>query len=92
MKVEVHFVGLFSRYIGEKERAFDIPDGSSAGDLLRLIGNEYCSRLPPNLWNTDSGRFHRSIRLAINGRPTPDETQLLQDGDNILLIFALAGG
>lgn len=92
MQVLVHFAGLFRHYVGEKERVFDIPDGSSAGDLLRLIGNEYAARLPKNLWDEESGRFHRSIRLARNGSPTSDETELLQDGDDILLIFALAGG
>jgi molybdopterin converting factor small subunit len=92
VQVEVHFAGLFRRYVGEKDRVFDLPDGSNAGDLLRLIGNEYGSLLPPNLWDEKSGSFHRSIRLARNGRPAQDEIELLQDGDNILLIFALAGG
>jgi molybdopterin converting factor small subunit len=92
VQVLVHFAGLFRHYVGEKERTFDVPEGSSAGDLLRLIGNEYGSRLPPNLWDSGSGRFHRSIRIARNGSPTSDEMELLQDGDDILLIFALAGG
>ena len=92
MQVEVRFAGLFRRYTGERERVFDIPDGSTAGDLLLLIGREYGSRLPKNLWDDESGRFHRSIRLARSGSPTLDETEVLRDGDKILLIFALAGG
>ena len=92
MKVEVRFAGLFRRYVGEREKVFEIQDGSSAGDLLLLIGREYGSRLPENLWDEKSGRFHRSIRIARSGSPTLDETEVLRDGDEILLIFALAGG
>ncbi|MCJ7652786.1 MAG: MoaD/ThiS family protein [Actinobacteria bacterium] len=92
MQVEVRFAGLFRRYVGEQEKVFDVPDGSTAGDLLLLIGKEYGPRLPKNLWDEQSGRFHRSIRIARSGSPRLDETELLRDGDNILLIFALAGG
>jgi molybdopterin converting factor small subunit len=92
MQVEVRFAGLFRRYVGEQEKVFDIPDGSTAGDLLLLIGREYSSRLPKNLWDAESGHFHRSIRLARSGSPRLDETEVLRDGDEILLIFAMAGG
>ena len=92
MQVEVRFAGLFRRYVGEQKKVFDIPDGSTAGELLLLIGKEYGSRLPKNLWDEESGRFHRSIRMARSGSHTLDETEVLRDGDEILLIFALAGG
>ena len=92
MQVEVRFAGLLRKYTGEQERVFDIPDGSTVGDLLLLIGNEYGSRLPKNLWDEESGRFHRSIRLARSGSPKLDETEVLRDGDKILLTFAMAGG
>jgi hypothetical protein len=92
MKVEVRFAGLFRRYVGEQTRVFNIPEGSSAGDLLFLIGKEYGPRLPKNLWDDDSGRFHRSVRIARSGSRTLDETEGLRDDDKILLIFALAGG
>ena len=91
MQVNVRFIGLFRRYVGEQEKVFDIPDGSSAGDLLLLIGREYGPRLPRNLWDDESGRFHRSIRLA-RGNAALAETDGLRDGDEIVLLFALAGG
>jgi molybdopterin converting factor small subunit len=92
VRVVVRFAGLFRRYVGERERVFDIPDDSTAGDLLLLIGREYGSRLPPNLWDEESGRFHRSVRIARSGTPVLDESEALREGDEILFIFALAGG
>lgn len=92
MQVEVRFAGLFRRYVGEQKKVFDIPDGSTAGELVLLIGREYGSRLPKNLWDENTRRFHRSIRIARSGSHTLDETEVLWDGDEILLIFALAGG
>lgn len=91
MQVNVRFIGLFRKYVGEQEKAFDLPDGSSAGELLRLIGLEYGARLPPNLWDDKSGRFHRSVRVARSNAALA-ETDELSDDDEIILLFALAGG
>lgn len=91
MQIKVRFVGLFRRYTGEQEKSFEIPEGSSAGELLLLIGREYGPRLPRNLWDDESGRFHRSIRLARSNAALA-ETDELRDGDEIVLLFALAGG
>jgi len=92
VKVTVRFFGLFKRYIGEGERVFDLPEGSSAGDLLRLIGEEYGQRLPADLWDTDPGRFYRTVRVSRKGGPFLDETEPLNDGNELLLLFTVAGG
>lgn len=90
--VKVRFAGLFRRYAGEQDRTFDIPDGSCSADLLRLIGEEYGERLPPGLWDAESNRFHRSVRLARLGSGSLDDAEMLSEADEILVIFALAGG
>jgi len=92
MQVKVRFIGLMRRYTNEQERVFDLPDGSSAGDLLKQIGREYGSRLPKNLWDDEKSRFHRSVRISRQGTSMLEEAELLRDGDEILLLFALAGG
>jgi len=92
MRVEVRFAGLVRRYLGERERVFDLPEGSTAGDLLLIIGREYGSRLPPSMWDEATGRFHRSVRLARSGAPVLGESEELHEGDQVIFIFALAGG
>jgi len=90
--VTVRFAGLFRRYTGERERDFDLPDAAGPADLLRMIGNEYGGRLPPGLFDAETGRFHRSVRLARVGSGTIGENDALSDGDEVIVIFALAGG
>jgi len=92
VKVKVRFAGLFRRYVGEREADFDIPEGSTAGDLLVLLGKTYGSLLPKGLWDEESCTFHRSMRLARVGAATIDPEEELRDGDELLVIFALAGG
>ncbi len=92
MLVKVRFAGLFRHYAGDSERVFDIPEGSCSSDLLRLIGNEYGSRLPSPLWDPKNERFHRSIRLARIGSGALKHSDPLTEGDELLLLFTLAGG
>ncbi len=92
MKVKVRFAGLFRRYVGEREAEFEIPDGSTAGDLLVLLGKTYGHCLPDGLWDDESLKFHRSMRLARVDAGTIDPDETLREGDELLVIFALAGG
>lgn len=92
MHVTVRFFGLFKRYAGEAQRVFDLPEGSSAGDLLRRVGEEYGSRLPDHLWDPESGQFHRTVRVSRGKGPTLDKAEELQDGEELMLLFAMTGG
>ena len=88
----MRFAGLFRRYVGEREADFEIPDGSTAADLLVLLGRTYADKLPDGLWDDESLTFHRSMRLARVDVGTIDGEEKLSDGDELLVIFALAGG
>lgn len=90
--VKVRFAGLFRHYTGVRERVFDVPEGYCASDLLRLIGNEYGCRLPSSLWDPQEGSFHRTIRLARIGSGPLNHSDPLTDGDELLVLFTLAGG
>ncbi|MFH1149184.1 MAG: MoaD/ThiS family protein [Actinomycetota bacterium] len=92
MTVTTLFTGVFGVYMGEREAVFEVADGSTAGDLLNRLGRERCSRLPSGLWDAENGRFHRSIRLARCGGPVLAGSEALRDGEELLVIFPLAGG
>ena len=91
MKVHIRYVGLFAKYVGERERDFDLPDGATADDLLGMLANQYKETLPESFMDAETGRLHRSVRLArTRGAISSDEP--LEDGDNLLVLFTLAGG
>jgi molybdopterin converting factor small subunit len=91
LKVHVRYVGLFAKYVGERDRDFDLPDSSTADDLLARLADQYVDTLPANFRDLETGRLHRSVRLArASGAISNDEP--LEDGDNLLVLFTLAGG
>jgi molybdopterin converting factor small subunit len=92
MLVKVRFTGIVRHYIGVKEREFELPQGSNAGDLLCLIGKEYASRLPENMWDVCGERFHPLIKAGRKGEPFADEDEVLSDRDEIFIISRMAGG
>jgi molybdopterin converting factor small subunit len=92
VRVRVRFLGLFAKYVGAPEGTFDVPDGATAGDLLIAIAKEYDSALPENLFDKETGRFHRSITIARTGASAISNDEELRDGDDLFVLFPLAGG
>lgn len=92
MRVSVSFFGLFKRYVGESRRELELPEGATAGELLAMVGDEYGDRLPRDLWDAGARRFHRTVRLSRQGRPHIGEGEPLADGEELLLLFTMAGG
>jgi molybdopterin converting factor small subunit len=91
LKIHVRYVGLFARYVGEREWDFDVLKGSTAGDLLLTIAGHYQESLPESIRDKETGRLHRSVRLARAGGAI-SEDEKLQDGDDLIVLFTLAGG
>lgn len=92
MQVRVRFAGLTRHYIGEKDKVYELPEGASVGDLLALIGREYGSRLPRQMWDAEKGRFHQSIRAARRGSALAVDEEPLREGEEIYIISRMAGG
>lgn len=92
MQVKVRFAGLTRHYIGEKERVYELPEGARVGDLLARIGRDYGARLPRQMWNGKTERFHQSIRAARRGSPFTEDNDVLVQGEEIYIISRMAGG
>lgn len=92
MWVTALFAGILSRYMGTRYVPLEIAEGTSAGELLTVLGTQYGTRLPDGIWDHESRSFHGSIRLSKLGGRLLSTTDELQDGDEVLVIFPLAGG
>jgi len=92
LQVRVRFAGLTRHYIGERDKVYELPEGASVGDLLALIGREYGSRLPRQMWDAGKGRFHQSIRAARRGSALAVDEEPLREGEEIYIISRMAGG
>jgi molybdopterin converting factor small subunit len=92
MRVKVRFVGLMRRYIGSADEELELPDGAGVEELLRMLGSRYAEKLPPGLWREEEGSFHHSVKAARSGEKFLSEKERLRDGDEIYLVFRMAGG
>ena len=92
MLVKVRFTGIVRHHVGVKEQDFELPEGAKVADLLCLIGKEYASRLPENMWDRCEERFHPLIKAGRKGEPFADDDEVLSDGDEVFVISRTAGG
>jgi molybdopterin converting factor small subunit len=92
MRVKVRFTGIVRHHTGVKERDYELPESSKVSDLLLLIGREFSSRLPGNMWDASAERFHPLIKAGRKGSPFADEDEGLKDGDEVFILSRMAGG
>jgi molybdopterin converting factor small subunit len=92
MRVKVRLTGIIRHYAGVKEEDFELPDGAKVADLMLLIGRQFGSRLPENMWDANEEVFHPLIKATRRGSPIAEEDEGLNDGDEIYIISRMAGG
>lgn len=81
MKVRIRLFGVVSERAGVDEETVDIPGGSTAGDVLRMVGDRYPST---------AGLLSR-VAVAVN-LELASPTVPLSDDDEVALLPPVAGG
>lgn len=92
MRVKVRFTGMVRHYLGDREREYELPEGSRLDDLLVRVGRDYASRMPPQMWDPEREKFHPLIVAMRKGEPLSGRRDLLRDGDEIFILSRMAGG
>jgi len=64
--MDVNFYATLHTIVGGRRVPFDLPDGSTAGDLLRCATSEFPA-LAPLIWEAD-GQLADFIKVFIDGR------------------------
>jgi molybdopterin synthase sulfur carrier subunit len=64
--MDVCFYATLRKTVGGKRVSFDLPGGSTAGDLLRYASREFPA-LQPLIWEAD-GRLGDYIKVFVDGR------------------------
>ena len=81
MTVRTLFFSVLRDAAGADERAVSLPDGATGWTLLDTLAAEH----------PDIERYRSVVRLAVNARYVPFETELA-DGDEAVLIPPVSGG
>jgi molybdopterin synthase sulfur carrier subunit len=93
MEIELRFFATFRAAVGQKTVNWDVPEGSTAGDVLQAIEDEY-PELVGELLDED-GDIQPQLTVLKNGREVVHlegtETEL-EDGDRFSVFPPVAGG
>ena len=92
MKVTVRFLGPLGIYVGKKTVEFDLPEGSTYGDLLDDIWSRFGKHFPEGIWDPAIRGFKRQVLAVGMGRDLESRETILKDGEHIKMIPFLPGG
>ncbi len=92
MKVIVKGVGDLVEYFGKEPRPVELPEDGRVRDLLQVIEQNWGAGLPPYLWDSEKHKFRGPIVLVMNNKAVQDMDALLQNGIEIYIMRAIAGG
>ena len=92
MKVTVMFFGPLGEQAGQETVHFDLPKGSTYGDLLNEIGSRFGHKFHERIWDTQENVFKPGILIVGTGRDLDFFETLLIDGEEIKIVPILGGG
>ena len=83
MQVQVLFFGMLREQMGRSGQPAELPEGSSVGDLLRILPAQSSNPHMPELWSR--------LAVAVN-REYATASHTLRDGDEVALLPPVSGG
>jgi len=93
VQVTVKFLGALRHKAGTAEMPVELPDGGTYRDLLDEIGPMIEAKFDSWAWDADKKTFSRRMMISRNGTSDlREDSTVLADGDEILVVLPLAGG
>ncbi|MDY6825575.1 MAG: MoaD/ThiS family protein [Bacillota bacterium] len=82
MKIKVKFFGIASVYFGSDIKQMEIPEGSAIAELLEVIARD---------WENGAKDFLQRATFVVN-QSRADRSTLLNNGDEVMIMFTMGGG
>ncbi len=92
MKIRLKTIGDLREYFGREPQLIELPEAAVMADLCEVIGDRWGAVLPRYLWDGENRRFKGSVAILIEKKVIHDLKTPLQDGMEIQLLKAIAGG
>jgi molybdopterin converting factor small subunit len=93
VQVTVRFLGPLRDQVGAETLVVDLPAAATYRSLLDDIAPTMKAKLSDWAWDYERRAFSRRMMVSRNSSADlRDETTLLADGDEILVLLPLAGG
>ena len=92
MRVTVNYFGQLRQLAGVASESAEPPEGTSVQDCLKDVADSYGQGFVEILFG-EEGRLRRTVMVLVNDTPLPrDAPRTLNDGDEVTLLTAIAGG
>jgi molybdopterin converting factor small subunit len=92
MNITVKGIGDLAVYFGKEPREVELPDHACVRDLLQRIEQYWGTIFPPYFWDYEKHQFRGPVILVINKKAVQDLNTPLQNGVEVRIIRAVAGG
>ncbi len=92
MKVMIKGIGDLRDYFGKAPREVALSETACLRDLLLRIEQDWGTKLPAYLWDFEKHQFRGPVVLVLNKKVIRSLDAPLQDGMEIHIVRAIAGG
>ena len=91
MKIILKSMGFMRDYLGREPQVVVLPENSTLNDFLQWIETHHATRFPA-FWNFQEHRFRSPVVLVINGKVALQSNAPLEEGLEVNVMCAVAGG
>ena len=92
MKITFVSVADLREYFGRAPVELQLPEGATLRDVLAEVDQRWGAQLPGYLWDREQQSFRGPIFLLVNKKVVRDFATALCDGQEVVVMHALAGG
>ena len=92
MKITFVSVADLREYFGRAPVELQLPAGATLRDVLAEVDQRWGAQLPGYLWDREQQSFRGPIFLLLNKKVVRDFGAALCDGQEVVVMHALAGG
>lgn len=89
MQVHFRFFSFLKQKVGQREKDFDLPPGSTLKDALKLIFEKTGLTQEELL---KEGEIRRNLIILINGKSVTELSYKLSEGEEVSLMPSIGGG
>jgi sulfur carrier protein ThiS len=92
LKIRLKAIGDLREYFGRDPQEIELPENATTQELLDAVGARWGSVLPGYLWDAEKRTFRGPVFLTVQGKVIDSQKAPLQDGLEVTVVRALAGG
>jgi hypothetical protein len=92
MKITLKSIADLRDYFGREPVVLDLPEGATLQQVVEAIAARWGKALPAYMWDGARPGFRGPILLLVDKKVQQDFSVALQDGQEVIVMKALAGG